>query len=64
MSNKLCYAAGCHRPLPKGRSKFCSDRCSNRIAQQKKRAKKGRCYLGQQEEDTLNKYLVTKKMFL
>ena len=39
-NKKLCYAAGCHRPLPKGRSKFCSDRCSNRIAQQKKRAKK------------------------
>ena len=39
-NKKLCYAGGCHRPLPKGRSKFCSDRCSNRIAMQKKRAKK------------------------
>ena len=37
--NKLCYAGGCHRVLPKGRSKFCSDRCSNRIKMQKKRAK-------------------------
>jgi len=37
---KLCYAGGCHRPLPKGRSKFCSTRCANRIAMQKKRAKK------------------------
>ena len=38
-NNKLCYAGGCHRVLPKGRSKFCSDRCSNRIKMQKKRAK-------------------------
>ena len=50
--NKLCYAAGCHRPLPKGRSKFCSDRCSNRIAQQKKRAKKAGV-TWTQEDDTL-----------
>ena len=50
--NKLCYAAGCHRPLPKGRSKFCSDRCSNRIAQQKKRAKKAGVAWSQ-EDDTL-----------
>ena len=50
--NKLCYAAGCHRPLPKNRKKYCSDRCSNRINMQKKRARK----LGvewEQEEDTL-----------
>ena len=38
-NKKLCYAGGCHRVLPKGRSKFCSDRCSNRIKMQKKRAK-------------------------
>ena len=38
--NKLCYAAGCHRPLPKGKRKYCSDRCYNRISMQKKRAKK------------------------
>jgi predicted nucleic acid-binding Zn ribbon protein len=50
---KLCYAAGCHRPLPKGRSKFCSDRCSNRIAQQKKRAKKAGVEWTQ-EDDVLN----------
>jgi len=40
VEKKLCYAGGCHRVLPKGRSKYCSERCSNRIAQQKKRAKK------------------------
>ena len=34
--NKLCYAGGCHRPLPKGRSKYCSERCYNRINMQKK----------------------------
>ena len=38
--NKFCYAAGCHRPLPKGKRKYCSDRCYNRISMQKKRAKK------------------------
>ena len=38
--NKICYAAGCHRPLPKGKRKYCSDRCYNRISMQKKRAKK------------------------
>jgi hypothetical protein len=51
--NKLCYAAGCHRPLPKGRSKFCSDRCSNRINQQKKRARRQNKEWSQ-EDDTLN----------
>ena len=51
--NKLCYAAGCHRPLPKGRSKFCSDRCSNRINQQKKRARRQNKEWTQ-EDDTLN----------
>ena len=40
MANKFCYAGGCHRPLPKGRTKYCSDRCYNRITMQKKRAKK------------------------
>ena len=50
--NKLCYAGGCHRPLPKGRSKFCSDRCSNRIAMQKKRAKKAGVEW-KQEDDVL-----------
>ena len=42
MANKFCYAAGCHRPLPKGKRKYCSDRCYNRISMQKKRAKKKR----------------------
>ena len=54
--NNLCYAAGCHRPLPKNRKKYCSDRCSNRINMQKKRARK----LGvewEQEEDTLSTYM-------
>jgi len=52
-NNKLCYAGGCHRPLPKGRSKFCSDRCANRINMQKKRAKKaGREW--SQVDDELN----------
>jgi len=49
---KLCYAAGCHRVLPRGRSKFCSDRCANRIKMQKKRARdKGMEW--KQKEDTL-----------
>lgn len=38
-NKKICYAAGCLRPLPPRSSKFCSTRCRNRIAQQKKRAK-------------------------
>ena len=38
-NKKICYAAGCLRPLPPKSSKFCSTRCRNRIAQQKKRAK-------------------------
>ena len=50
--NKLCYAAGCHRPLPKGRRKFCSERCSNRIQMQKKRAKKAGLEW-EQEDDVL-----------
>ena len=37
---KLCYAAGCHRPLPPKAKKYCSKRCANRINMQKKRAKK------------------------
>ena len=52
MSNNLCYAAGCHRVLPKGRRKYCSERCSNRIHQQKKVARrKGKEW--SQTEDTL-----------
>ena len=26
-NKKICYAAGCHRPLPKGKRKYCSDTC-------------------------------------
>ena len=54
MANRpLCYAGGCHRPLPKGKRKFCSDRCSNRINMQKKRARKaGTEWV--QEDDSLN----------
>jgi hypothetical protein len=52
MANKFCYAAGCHRPLPKGRTKYCSDRCYNRITMQKKRAKK-KGIEWTQEDDTL-----------
>ena len=52
MANKFCYAAGCHRPLPKGRTKYCSDRCYNRITMQKKRAKK-KGIEWSQEDDTL-----------
>jgi hypothetical protein len=48
--NKLCYAAGCHRPLPPKASKFCSDRCRNRINQQKKRAKKAGIDWSQEED--------------
>ena len=51
--NKLCYAGGCHRPLPKGRSKYCSDRCYNRINMQKKRARKAGVEWTQ-EDDELN----------
>jgi hypothetical protein len=36
---KLCYAAGCKRVLSGKRTKYCSDRCANRIQTQKKRAK-------------------------
>ena len=52
MANKFCYAGGCHRPLPKGRTKYCSDRCYNRITMQKKRAKK-KGVEWKQEDDTL-----------
>ena len=52
MANKFCYAGGCHRPLPKGRTKYCSDRCYNRITMQKKRAKK-KGIEWSQEDDTL-----------
>jgi len=52
MANKFCYAGGCHRPLPKGRTKYCSDRCYNRITMQKKRAKK-KGIEWTQEDDTL-----------
>ena len=51
--NKLCYAGGCHRPLPKGRSKYCSERCYNRINMQKKRARKAGIEW-KQEDDELN----------
>ena len=52
-NKKLCYAAGCLRPLPPKASKYCSTRCRNRISQQKKRAKaKGIEWT--QEEDKLN----------
>ena len=40
VDKKICYAAGCHRVLPQGKRKYCSDRCYNRISMQKKRAKK------------------------
>ena len=39
-NKKLCYAAGCHRPLPPRAKKYCSKRCYNRINMQKKRARK------------------------
>ena len=52
-NKKICYAAGCHRPLPKGKRKYCSDKCSNRINMQKKRARKAGVEWSQ-EEDTLN----------
>ena len=51
--NKICYAAGCHRPLPPKARKFCSSRCKNRINQQKKRAK-ATGVEWKQEDDTLN----------
>ena len=52
-NKKLCYAAGCLRPLPPKSSKYCSTRCRNRISQQKKRAKaKGIEWT--QEDDKLN----------
>ena len=51
--NKICYAAGCHRPLPPKARKFCSSRCKNRINQQKKRAK-AKGVEWKQEDDTLN----------
>ena len=53
MSKKLCYAAGCHRPLPPKARKFCSVRCRNRISQQIKRAKQ-KGVEWSQEEDTLS----------
>ena len=53
MANKLCYAAGCHRPLPPKKKKFCSKRCYERINQQKKRARKaGKEWT--QEDDVLD----------
>jgi len=48
---KLCYAAGCHRVLPSGRKKFCSDRCRNRIKMQKKRARDKGLAWSQKEDD-------------
>ena len=54
MANRqICYAAGCHRPLPPRARKFCSKRCYNRITMQKKRAKE-KGLIWTQEEDTLN----------
>ena len=53
MPKQLCYAAGCHRPLPPKARKFCSVRCRNRISQQIKRAKK-KGVEWSQEEDTLS----------
>ena len=53
VANKLCYAAGCHRPLPPKKKKFCSKRCYERINQQKKRARKaGKEWT--QEDDVLD----------
>ena len=53
VNKKLCYAAGCLRPLPPKASKYCSTRCRNRISQQKKRAKaKGIEWT--QEDDVVN----------
>jgi len=40
VEKKLCYAGGCHRPLPPKAKKYCSKRCYNRINMQKKRARK------------------------
>jgi len=49
---KLCYAGGCHRPLPPKAKKYCSKRCYNRINMQKKRARKaGKEWT--QQDDTL-----------
>ena len=50
---KLCYAAGCHRPLPPKKRKFCSSRCYERINAQKKRARK-KGIEWTQEDDTLD----------
>ena len=51
-NRKICFAAGCKRLLPRGRRKFCSDKCSNRIHMQKKRAAKiGKEW--KQDEETL-----------
>ena len=47
VDKKLCFAAGCFRPLPKGHSKYCSKKCSNRIRTQKYRAKKDGVVLNQ-----------------
>jgi len=52
VNKKICYAAGCHRVLPQGKRKYCSDRCYNRISMQKKRAKK-KGIEWTQEEDVL-----------
>ena len=53
VDKKLCFAAGCFRPLPKGHSKYCSKKCSNRIRTQKYRAKKDGVEW-KQEDDKLN----------